>query len=126
MTAIAAKSERLLAALTPNERDALGRGHLQVELDRAAIVEVAASPAHLPFWLSDQGFVATSDSVMVRGERWPLYRKLFEAGLVGARVNALDRAGAEHYVPFFRAAEPGKIPPRSSEATRSLADRPGL
>ncbi|WP_406695448.1 metallophosphoesterase family protein [Singulisphaera sp. Ch08] len=109
LTTIASKGSRLLAELTPAERDALGRGHLEAEIDRPAIIEVAANPGALPFWLADQGFTATTDSLEVQGERWPLHRKRFEAGKVGLGVNALDRAVAEHYVALFRAEDGGPL-----------------
>ncbi|AGA27223.1 purple acid phosphatase family protein [Singulisphaera acidiphila] len=118
LTTIASNGSRLLAELTPAERDALGRGHIQVEIDRPAIVEVAASPATLPFWLSDQGFARTEDSLDVQGERWSLYRKQVEAGVVGLGVNALDRAGGEHYVAFFRAADGDPISVRVQRPDR--------
>ena len=42
LTALATRGERVLAALTRRERDALGRGALRFRVDRPAIVEVAA------------------------------------------------------------------------------------
>ena len=107
LTALATRGERVLAALTRRERDALGRGALRFRVDRPAIVEVAAREGSIPFWLADQGFVKTHSTVRVAETAWPLFRKEFPAGWVGLGVNALDRKAPAHYAVFVRDAGGG-------------------
>src|SRR5262245_23994531 len=59
LTRLAMRGDRLAAALTRSERDALGRGYLRFRTNRPVIVDVAVSSQSIPFWLADQGFRAT-------------------------------------------------------------------
>lgn len=118
VSAVAARGDRVLAALTPGERDALGRDHVRFEVDRPVIVEVAASERALPFWLSDQGFRRTPTLVEVGGKVWPVYGKRFPKGWVGLGVNALDRSAADHYVAFVRPADGGELDVPSTDPDR--------
>src|SRR5437879_1983555 len=56
LTALAARGDRVLAALTRAERDALARGYVRFRIDRPAEVFVAAPRGSVPFWLADLGF----------------------------------------------------------------------
>jgi hypothetical protein len=118
VTALASRGSRLLAALEPGERDALGRGHIRFEVDRPVVVEVAASQRSVPFWLADQGFVPTGRSLDVGEQAWPLFRRTFDAGWTGLGVNALDRSADEHYVALVRAADGSALTIRSPEPER--------
>lgn len=118
LTAIASQGNRVLAELTAEERRALGQGHLLVAVDRPVVVSVAADPQSIPFWLSDLGFDSSGETIAVRGEPWPVYHKRYEPGVVGLGVNALDRAAAEHYVPFFRPEDGGRLTLKATRPQR--------
>ncbi len=109
LTALAVRGECVLAALTHQERDALGRGYLRFRVDRPVIVDVAAREGSLPFWLADQGFTKTPSSLRIDGADWPIFRKAFPEGWVGLGVNALDWRASTHYVVFVRPAEGGSV-----------------
>lgn len=102
LSKLAPRGDLVLAELTRAERDALGRGYLRFRVDGPAIVEVAANPQSLPFWLADEKFARTSLSIGLLGERWPLFRKFVDPGWVGLGVNSLDRTAAAHYLVFVR------------------------
>ncbi len=111
LTAIAARGDRVLAALTRSERDALGRSAIRFRVDRPVFVAVAAHPRAVPFWLADQGFRRSVATLNVAGTTWPLFEKRFPAGAIGLGVNGLDRSPPAHYATFIR-AESGTEPPR--------------
>jgi hypothetical protein len=102
LTAIAARSDRVLAALTRAERDALGRGLIRFRVDRPVLVAVAAHPRAVPFWLDDQGFTRSEATLKVAGTTWPVFEKRFPAGAIGLGVNGLDRSPPAHYLAFIR------------------------
>jgi len=104
LSKLAPRGDLLLASLTSKERDALGRGYLRFQVDRPAIVEVAASPSSIPFWLSDQKFLRTAETVRIHGADWPVFRQRFQPGWIGLGVNGLDRSAPTHYVAFVRPA----------------------
>jgi hypothetical protein len=109
LTAIAARGDRVLAALTAPERQTLGRCGLIFQVDRPVEVFIAACPDSIPFWLADHGFRPTGSTLTVRGTAWPVYVKPFGAGTVGLGVNALDRSAAAHYAVFVRSARPDSV-----------------
>lgn len=104
LSRLATDGDRLLAALTRTERDALGRAYLRFRVERPAEIVVAAPRETVPFWLEDQGFEATPDRLHGPGGEWTLFRKTFEAGWVGLGVNGLDRRPLAHYVVFVQGA----------------------
>jgi hypothetical protein len=59
LTSVARRAPSVLAILEPTERFALGHGTVELRLDRAAEVSIAACVGHEPFWLADQGFAKT-------------------------------------------------------------------
>jgi acid phosphatase type 7 len=103
LTALASRAAELVAVLSASERDALGRGYLKFQTGVPVIVEVAASSNKGPFWIADQGFVATGANLINDDTHWSLFRKSFAAGWVGLGVNGLDRTPPAHYVVFLRA-----------------------
>ena len=116
LTALATNDDRLLAALTGPERDALGRGALRFRIDRAADLYVAAPRGSEPFWLADQGFASTTVSLRDAEGPWTVARKRFDPGWVGLGVNGLDRSTRAHYAVFARSADGGRL------AIEGLAD----
>ncbi len=111
LTALAGRGDRLLAELTRAERDALGRGYLRFQIDRPAEVLVAAPQGFEPFWLADQRFQRTKETLSGAGLTWTLSRKRFDAGWVGLGVNALDRRAPAHYAVFLHALDDRPITP---------------
>lgn len=109
LSLLATRGDRLLAALTRAERDALGRGYLRFRVDRTAEIVVAAPRDAAPFWLADQGFESTPGHLRGPGGEWALFRKTFGAGWVGLGVNGLDRRPPAHYVVFVRGADGGRV-----------------
>jgi Purple acid Phosphatase, N-terminal domain/Calcineurin-like phosphoesterase len=109
LTEAARDGDRVLRLLTRDERYALGRDAIRFRVDRPTIVDIAATVGSVPFWLADQGFVATSEKL--RDEDGPrvVYRKSFPAGTIGLGVNALDRSSPSHYAVFLR-ADAGGVP----------------
>lgn len=80
LTKMAARGDRVLAALNPDERDALGRNALRFRIDRPAEVYVAVPRGAEPFWLADQGFDASGPTLSDGDLTWSVYRKSFPAG----------------------------------------------
>jgi acid phosphatase type 7 len=113
LTALATRGDRVLAALTHGERDALGRGYLRFRIDRAAEVNLAAPRSAPPFWLAEQGFTRTALTLDDNETDWVVYRKLFGPGWVGLGVNGLDRKPTAHYAVFLKALD--KNPVRIAE-----------
>ena len=109
LTAIARRSDRVLAELTAAERSALGRSSVRFRADRPVVVEVATpAAAEVPFWLADQRFRPTGRIVHdSAGASFRLHIRRFAAGPVGLGVNALDRSADAHYAVFVRPVEPG-------------------
>jgi hypothetical protein len=109
LTEAAKREDRVLDLLTARERDALGRGAIRFRVDRPTIVSVACDPGSVPFWLADQGFVATGEEVLGADGPLVVHRKTYPAGMVGLGVNGLDRRATSHYAVFL-AAEGGGVP----------------
>ena len=106
LTALAARGDRVLAALTRSERAALGRGALRFRVDRPVVITVAAPPRAVPFWLADRGFQPRRDEPLgVDGADWPVFERHFSAGWIGLGVNGLDCSPPAHYVVLLRAEE---------------------
>ena len=102
LTAIATRESALLACLTAEERDALGRDALRFRSPAPVVVAVAAPAGSAPFWLDDQGFRTSGETIRVDGRPWEIRRRRFPAGWIGLGVNGLDRSRDEHYVAFVR------------------------
>jgi 3',5'-cyclic AMP phosphodiesterase CpdA len=107
LTAIASRVEALLALLQPSERSALGRGYFRFQVDMPVILDVAVPRDSAPFWIKDQRFVPTHQSLCNADGAWELYRKSFASGWIGLGVNGLDRNPPAHYVVFIRPLNPG-------------------
>ncbi len=108
LTAIASKTERVLAVLNASERDALARGGLRFWVDQPVFVEVAAPRDALPFWLEDLGFKPTGQTVHHPEATFEIYRRRYSAGPIGLGVNSLDRASKLHYIVFLRSYDPSR------------------
>ena len=113
LTALATRGDKVLAALTPTERDALARGYLRFRIDRAAEVNVATPRSAPPFWLAEQGFTRTALALHDNKTDWVVYRKTFGPGWVGLGVNGLDRKPTAHYAVFLKTLD--QIPVRISD-----------
>lgn len=118
LTELARHGDRVLSALSHAERHTLARGYLVVELDREALVTVAAPSGHEPFWLAELGFARTGEHVRVAGGEWSLHRKLASPGRLGLGVNALDLSAPAHYAVFFHAPDGRPVNPRVVEGGR--------
>ena len=114
LTRLAARSSRVVASLTVEERQALGQSSLRFRVDRPSVVAVAVAEGdEPPFWLHDQGFARANRTVHdADGVEWRLYDRSIPAGVVGLGVNALDRSSAEHYAVFVRSENEANGPPR--------------
>ena len=109
LTRLAARSNRVAAALTAPERRTLGISSLRFRADRPVVVEVAVRQGdNPPFWLADQGFRPTARTVHdADGGAWQFHTRTVPTGVVGLGVNALDRSAADHYAVFVRNARSG-------------------
>ncbi len=116
LTAVVTREPALLARLKTEERYALGRDALRFRAPEAAVVAVAAPKGSEPFWLGDQGFTASGESIRVDGRPWAIHRKRFPAGWIGLGVNGLDRSRDEHYVAFVRSDSPTPLAPDRLES----------
>ncbi len=113
LTRIAARSSRVVAALTPDERVALGYGSVRFRVDRPVVVTIAVLATDPPpFWLADQRFEPTAEVVHdADGGRFNLYTKQYPAGWIGLGINALDRSAEGHYAVFVRSLDQnGELP----------------
>ena len=113
LTRLAARSSRVVAALTADERQALGQSSLRFRVDRPSVVVIAVADGdEPPFWLRDQGFSLIDRPVHdAEGSLWRLYDRSIPAGPVGLGVNALDRSSAEHYAVYVRSENEANGPP---------------
>jgi hypothetical protein len=103
LTEVAQHGSKVLAALSPSERDILARGYLRFQSRVPLIVEVAAPESSVPFWVRDLGFEPTGLSLVNEDARWTVFRKTQPAGWIGLGVNGLDRTPPAHFVVFLRA-----------------------
>jgi acid phosphatase type 7 len=135
LSVISSRAELLLGQLEWGERLALGCGYLRYQVDSPVIVDVAVPVESVPFWITDQGFVATDLKLKNGDTSWSVYRKAFERGWIGLGVNGLDRKPDAHYVVFVRTREGEKAnlgqPIVSLDATHSVSwkltsARPGV
>ena len=108
LTAIATREERVLALLSREERDALGRCHLRFRVDRPVSLFVATDVRHAPFWLAEQGFDQRAERLGIEGHEWAIYEKDASAGLVGLGVDRLDLSSLEHYRVWIRSKSGGE------------------
>jgi hypothetical protein len=94
--------------LTVEERHILGTEHLSF-ISNVPVTAYLIRDAALgkePFWLNDQGFVATALSVKAASRTYDVWKKAFPAGWVGLGVNSLS-GGGEHYVIALVPQTPG-------------------
>jgi acid phosphatase type 7 len=119
LTTLASRASELVAVLSARERDALGRGYLRFQTSVPLVVEIAAPSNTVPFWIADQGFIATGATLVNADTLWSLFRKTFPAGWIGLGVNGLDRRPPAHYVVFLR-TPPGQ--PRLSQNEVTLGE----
>ena len=113
LTRLAARSSRVVAALTAEERRTLGQSSLRFRVDRPSVVVVAVAAGNEPpFWLRDRGFNRSGRVVHdADGGVWHLHDRAFPAGVIGLGVNALDRSSADHYAVFIRSQDAASGPP---------------
>ncbi len=102
ITDLAHSTPALLAKLTSSERSALGRDWIRFQINRPAIIEVAALDGSAPFWLAEQGFRDAGQTLNHPEGTFRLYRKTWQAGWVGLGVNGLDASPPAHYAAFIR------------------------
>jgi acid phosphatase type 7 len=127
LSVISSRAELLLGQLEWGERLALAYGYLRFQVDSPVIIDVAVPVESVPFWIADQGFVATDLKLKNGDTSWSVYRKAFERGWIGLGVNGLDRKPDAHYVVFVRNREGEKAnlgqPIVSLDADRSVSWR---
>lgn len=105
LTAIATRADRVLAALSTPERDALARGYCRFQVDRPVRVTLAVPRGAEPFWLKDLGFTPCGPPLRDAAVVWDLHRKTFPAGRIGLGVNGLDRRPPAHYAVFLQSLD---------------------
>ncbi len=120
LTRASKQAGRVLSLLTRQERQALGRNALRFRVDRPTVVTIAAARGHAPFWLADQGFKPTGETLRNNDGVAELFRKTVPAGVVGLGVNSLDRSSPAHYAVFLK-AESGGVPRVESIEPAGLA-----
>lgn len=131
---LATRGSELLTYLNARERDALGRGYLRFHARDPVVVEVAVPESSVPFWIHDQGFVATGERLRNLDSRWSLFRKVYPPGWVGLGVNGLDRSPPAHYVVFLHSPPDSRplsgdsitLGPQSGNHWRKLTARAGV
>lgn len=106
MQALATQGDRVLAALTPKERQVLGHGLIRFRVNVPVTVYIAAAGA-APFWLKDQGYEATPWTLANSDGEFVVYRKGYGAGWVGLGVNAIDRTVSSQYAVLVQPARQG-------------------
>ena len=108
LTAIATRGDRVLAALTAAERDALARGYLRFRIDRPADVFVAAAAGSCPFWVADLGFEPAGLDVPRRRDATgtSTAKSSGRAGSAWASTASTARPPA-HYAVFVRSRDGG-------------------
>ncbi len=109
LTEAAKRADRVLRLLSRSERDALARGAIRFRVDRPTVVSVATPARSAPFWLADQGFTLTGETLRDGEGESVVYRKSYPAGTIGLGVNSLDRLNPRHYAIFLQ-AEGGRPP----------------
>src|SRR5690242_725944 len=77
LSRLVGRGDRILAALTRREREALGRSWVRFRVDRPVVIEVAAPARAVPFWLADQGFSPTGQTLTGPDGDFSVYRKAF-------------------------------------------------
>lgn len=115
LTAAVTRESQLLAWLKPAERDALGRNAVRFRVDSPSIVSIACPAKSQPFWLADQEFRPTGQTLQVDGRPWEIHERTFPAGWVGLGVNGLDRTADDHYTAFVRPAGGETLTPEALE-----------
>jgi hypothetical protein len=115
LTAVVTRESELLKLLEPEEREALGRNALRFRAPLPVVVAVAAPRGAEPFWLGDQGFRTSGETIGVDGREWLIHRRRFPAGWIGLGVNGLDRSRDEHYVAFVRPGPGAPVAPDELE-----------
>jgi len=102
-------AEKVLARLTPEERDTLAMEYLSFDVNVPVIVSILPYKGYPydPFWLKDLDFQHTKLQAKVNGRDYKVWQKQFDAGRVGLGVNSLT-GGGRHYYVVLRAADPGK------------------
>jgi hypothetical protein len=114
LTTIARDGRSVLACLDSGERSALGRGTLTLTLTCETDVFVAACKGFEPFWLADQRFMPTDESLRNEDATWRLFHKTFPISTVRLGVNSLDSAAPGHYVVFLK---PRRANPQAGDET---------
>ncbi len=94
---LVADGDRVLAGLTREERDALGRCWIRFRVDRPAVVTILAPARSVPFWLADQGFRQRPERLNLEDEAFLPFQKSCPAGWIGLGVNSLDQKSPAHY-----------------------------
>ena len=102
MTVIASREDLILRQLKWRERADLARCYLRFQVDTPVVVDVAVPAETVPFWIGDLQFRPTELKLKNSDTSWKLYRRVFEAGVIGLGVNGLDRRPLAHYAVFVR------------------------
>jgi hypothetical protein len=98
--------DQVLEELTEEERRVLGTEHLTFRVNTPVEVYVIRDMrlGKEPFWLEEQGFEQTPLRVTAVRREFDIWKKTFEAGVVGLGVNSLT-GGQEHYFVAIKPVE---------------------
>jgi len=92
--------EKVVAALTAEEKEVLGQEHLTFRVNVPVSVYVcrAGDQKEVVYWLAARGFEKTGISVETNEGPFEAYRKDFPAGEIGLGVNSLTGDGDHYFV----------------------------
>lgn len=92
--------EKILAALTPEQRRILSTEYWQFDVDVPVVVSVVRDTDQkiAPFWLGASGFQKTDLTVRNENYRYEVWQKAFPAGRVGLGINGFDRHRPHYFV----------------------------
>jgi hypothetical protein len=92
--------EKVIASLTPEEREILGQEHLTFRVNVPVTVYVCrvADMKEQVFWLAERGFENTGLKIATSDNTFDAWQKNFPAGEIGLGVNSLSGDGDHYFV----------------------------
>lgn len=100
--------EQLLEILTDEERHILATEHITFKVDVPVTISVMreAKPREVVFWLGDQGFEKSGETIVAGRDTFDVWTKDYPAGDVGLGVVSLTGDG-DHYFVAIAPQNPG-------------------
>ncbi len=99
---------RVMAFITPEERDTLATKYWCFDANVPVIVSVLRDEAQkvVPFWMAEEGFAKTALEVRNAKYAYEVWQKTFPAGRVGLGINGFEKH-RPHYIVAVRPAKAG-------------------